>query len=258
VLGAGGLWQRPVDSADGGRAIHLPFLAPQFAHDGCADGIGHRVENACHRYVFAWGVLKGSDAGKVREKDCMIKCSGVQYIRTVSDGALFWEVSLGYDCYKPLIHPLMSSPINAPDLTQRPPRSPRCRLGNLVILPRMLDKGRATAAGKQGEFHYNCPLDQHLLNFLGLDPEALIAEIKSGKGDGELLEWVMANARNKRAPWEIEHWSAYQDKRGPDSDAETIAFFAGKVGGFSKTREDVKAWFDLLDVDDHATFGGKA
>ena len=33
---------------------------------------------------------------------------------------------------------------NAPDLTQRPPRSPRVRLGGFVILPRMLDKGRAT------------------------------------------------------------------------------------------------------------------
>jgi hypothetical protein len=122
----------------------------------------------------------------------------------------------------------------------------------------MLDKGRATAVGKQGEFHYNCPLDQHLLNFLGLDPEALVAEIKSGKGDGELLEWVMANAKNKRAPWEIEQWSAYQDKRGPDSDAETMTFFAEKVGHFSKTREDVNAWFNLLDLDDHVTFGGKA
>jgi Domain of unknown function (DUF5069) len=55
----------------------------------------------------------------------------------------------------------MPSPlINAPDLTQDPPRSPRCRLGGLAILPRMLDKGRATAVGKQGAHHYNCQLDQ--------------------------------------------------------------------------------------------------
>ena len=85
-----------------------------------------------------------------------------------------------------------------------------------------------------------------------------MAEIKLGKSDGELLEWVTANAKNKKAPYEIEQWSAYQDKRSPDSDAETILFFAEKVGGFSKTREDIKTWFDLLDVDDHVTFGGKA
>ena len=27
---------------------------------------------------------------------------------------------------------------------------------------------------------------------------------------------------------------------------------------FNKTREDVKTWFDLLDLDDYVTFGGKA
>jgi hypothetical protein len=57
------------------------------------------------------------------------------------------------------------------DLTQRPPRSPRVRLGGYVILARMLDKGRATLAGKNGEYNYNCPLDQNFLNFTGIDPK---------------------------------------------------------------------------------------
>ena len=41
--------------------------------------------------------------------------------------------------------------IHAPDLTKQPPRSPRVRLGGYVILPRILDKGRALLAGTQGE-----------------------------------------------------------------------------------------------------------
>ena len=56
---------------------------------------------------------------------------------------------------------------NAPDLTQRPPRSPRVRLGGYAILPRMLDKGRATIAGKHGEYNYACPLDERFLEFAG-------------------------------------------------------------------------------------------
>ena len=28
-------------------------------------------------------------------------------------------------------------------------------------------------------------------------------------------------------------------------------------GDISKTRDDVKTWFDYLDLDDHITFGGK-
>ena len=148
--------------------------------------------------------------------------------------------------------------ISAPDLTQRPPRSVRCRLGGYVILPRMLDKGRATIVGKNGEYNYNCPLDQHLVNYLGFDPEALREQLAAGKADGEILEWLTAKARNKRAPWEIEQWSEYQGRRGPDSDAETLEMFSGRVASFSKTREDIKTWGDLLDLDDFVTFGGRA
>lgn len=99
----------------------------------------------------------------------------------------------------------------------------RGRLGGYAILPRMLDKCRATLAGKNGEFHYNCPLDKHFLNFVGVDAEARKAEVAAGKGDGEILEWIQANATHKRSPWEITQWSEYHDRRGPDSDAETRA-----------------------------------
>ena len=151
-----------------------------------------------------------------------------------------------------------SNNIPAPDLTQRPPRSPRCRLGGYALLPRMLDKGRATAAGKNGEYHFNCPLDQHILNFAGIDPEALLTELKKGKGDSEILEWITATAKTKRDAWEIQQWSDYQERRGPDSDAETMQFFAGYVSKLTTTREDVRTWADVLDLDDHCTFGGKA
>ncbi|HXA08720.1 MAG TPA: DUF5069 domain-containing protein, partial [Chthoniobacterales bacterium] len=116
--------------------------------------------------------------------------------------------------------------ISAPDLTQRPPRSPRLRLGGYVLLPRMLDKGRAEIAGKNGEYHYNCPLDQRIINFLGIDPAALRGQLAAGKGDGEILEWIQTNAKYQRTPWEIEQWSDYMQRRGPESDAETLQAFA--------------------------------
>ncbi|MES2568721.1 MAG: DUF5069 domain-containing protein [Verrucomicrobiota bacterium] len=152
----------------------------------------------------------------------------------------------------------MNTNLSAPDLTQRPPRSPRSRLGNLVLLPRMLDKGRAAIAGTNGEYHYNCPLDQHLINFLGIDPEALREQLAQGKGDGEILAWINANAARPRTPWEIQQWSDYHDRRGPDSDAETLGLFVELAGKLSTTREDLRTWADLLDLDDHVTFGGKA
>lgn len=152
----------------------------------------------------------------------------------------------------------MNTPIAHTDLTQRPPRSMRSRLGGFVLLPRILDKGRAKLAGKNGEYNYNSPTDQHLARFLGLDLEALLNELATGKADGEILEWVQAHAQTPRDPWEIEAWSAYMEKRGPDSDAESLSGFAEYVGQHSKTREDIKTWFDALDLDDFVSFGGKA
>ncbi len=121
----------------------------------------------------------------------------------------------------------------------------------------MLDKGRATVAGINGEYHYACPLDQRLLAFLGLDPDALREQLATGKGDSEILEWISANAKHQRSPWEIEQWSDFQQRRGPDSDAETLAYFAEAVGKLSKTREDIKTWIEILDLDDYVSFGGK-
>ena len=106
--------------------------------------------------------------------------------------------------------------LHTPDLTKFPPRSPRVRLGGYVILPRMLDKGRATLAGKNGEYHYACPLDQRFLEFAGIDPEAL-EKSNWARATREVLEWIKANAKHKRTPPEIVAWSNWQEQRAPDN-----------------------------------------
>jgi len=153
----------------------------------------------------------------------------------------------------------MSTTIYAPDLTQRPPRSPRVRLGGYVLLPRILDKGRAALADKLGEYRYSGKgMDRHFFNFVGLDHEALKAELAKAGGDWEILTWIQANAKTPRQPWEIAAWSEYHLQRTPDSDAETLPEFADEVKKFNPLREDIYTWFDYLDLDDHCTFGGKA
>jgi len=72
------------------------------------------------------------------------------------------------------------------------------------------------------------------------------------------LNGFQAHSKTPRAPWEIEAWSAFMEKRGPDSDAETLELFTEYVGKFSKTREDIKTWFEAIELDDYASFGGKA
>jgi hypothetical protein len=147
--------------------------------------------------------------------------------------------------------------INAPDLTKQPPRSPRVRLGGYAILPRMLDKGRATVAGKHGEYHYACPMDERFLTFAGIDPKALKKELAKGKGDGEILEWIQANAKHKRTEVEIAAFSDYAERNTP-RDTESRAYFNELHSKAASKREDIVTWFDLLDLDDYVSFGGKA
>lgn len=144
------------------------------------------------------------------------------------------------------------------DLTQRPPRSPRVRLGGYVLLPRLLDKCRAEIAGKSGEYHYNCPLDQRFFNFVGIEAGELKSQVALGLGDGEILLWIQAQATAQYEPWEVEQWSRHREAAVP-SDNESRTFISAqiaKAGGAA--REDIGTWFDYLDFDDHVTFGGQA
>lgn len=147
-------------------------------------------------------------------------------------------------------------PVNALDLTKQPPRSPRVRLGGFAILPRVLDKGRASIAGKNGEYKYACPLDQRFLEFAGIDPEALKSQLAAGKNDGEILDWINANSKTKPNPSEIAAWSVSQELRVP-TDPDSRKFFNDIHASIAPKRTDIGTWFELLDLDDFVSFGGK-
>ena len=133
--------------------------------------------------------------------------------------------------------------MNTVDLTQRPPRSPRVKLGGYVLLPRMLDKGRAHLAGKAGEYHFNCPLDQRLMAFAGLSADDILSLLKEGKSDSEVLAWIQANT--KRTDFEIYQWTEYQLQRSP-SDNEGREYLSEMVKKVAPDRDDVITWFDML------------
>ena len=145
--------------------------------------------------------------------------------------------------------------LHTPDLTKFPPRSARVRLGGYAILPRCLDKGRAELASQNGEYHYACPLDQGFLEFVGIDPEALKKELT--KSDTEVLVWINANAKQKRSVPEIIAWTNWQENRSPDN-VDGREFLNGIHKSGAPNREDIATWFDVLDMDDFVSFGGKA
>lgn len=147
--------------------------------------------------------------------------------------------------------------MNAPDLTTRPPRSPRVRLGGYTILPRLLDKARAVIAGTAGEYKYNNPNDRHFFRFTGITPEALMDQVKTGAGDWDMLVWVNANAPLKRTPLEISQWSDWTATVA-FHDVEMREWYTDQIKRLNPAREDLRGTFDYLDLDDYVSFGGVA
>lgn len=145
----------------------------------------------------------------------------------------------------------------APDLTQHPPRSPRVRLGGFVHLPRLLDKARAFAAGRHGDYIYPCPLDQRLLAFMGISSESFLAEVKKGHSDSAMLAWVMSHLSPARLPHEILAWSDWLEQVAP-GDAQRHENFARQIKELAPDRSDIVTTFDRLELDDYVSFGGSA
>ncbi len=85
------------------------------------------------------------------------------------------------------------------DLTTNVPRSPFAELDGFAFLPRVIDKARATVAGTNGEYNYNCPMDQAFFGFWGADAEAFLAQVRGGRDDAALAAWLREHAQARTA-----------------------------------------------------------
>ena len=141
----------------------------------------------------------------------------------------------------------------AKDLTKEPPRSPRIRLGGYVILARTTDKCRALLAGNIGEYHFDCPLDNMLFGFKGVNGDDFKAKVQSGASDGDMVEWVDSHGVPK-TPEEIKEWADAMEGLMPYNDPERREWFAGQTGplGLDPAKTTL---FDWLEADDKASYG---
>jgi hypothetical protein len=95
----------------------------------------------------------------------------------------------------------------APDLRVVAPRSPRAPLGTYgVLAARMLDKCRAELAGKAGDYHFNCPMDQVFFRFTKIDSQKLKEFVATGASDEEVARWIEANSQ-VQDPAKVANWA---------------------------------------------------
>jgi hypothetical protein len=135
------------------------------------------------------------------------------------------------------------------DLTKSFPRSPVDRLGGMVQLKRMIDKARATKAGTQGEYIYNCPLDQALLTFLGIDDQSFLRALDTRTTDEEVLAWILESSANAKNPEAVRNFNRTFESRGPDS-PEKWEYFRTTRDAIDPSRTDITTWVKLIDLEE--------
>jgi hypothetical protein len=134
------------------------------------------------------------------------------------------------------------------DLTTTPPASVREKMHGIVQLKRTIEKGQAVAAGTNGEYHYNCPMDKHLFEFLGIDHEDLMDVIKSGS-DSEIAEYV-APFVHAKSDIELETFNHNWVQYGPEPGSPSEKAFLELRNAVAPDRTDITSWTDLLDLDE--------
>src|SRR5271165_814602 len=80
------------------------------------------------------------------------------------------------------------------DLTKHPPRSPRARLDGVVLVPRTIDKLRASLpGGNLGP--YKVPgFSTRMLDMIGVKEADLLEEVRRANSDEDVAKWLREHA----------------------------------------------------------------
>lgn len=147
---------------------------------------------------------------------------------------------------------ILRSMSTAKDLSKVPPRSPNIRLRDYVILARAIDKCRSEMAGVGGDYHFNCPLDQTLFAFKGIDSEDFKKSVETAEQDDDVALWF-DQAGIHKTQHEIQEWSDDRAADRPYDNPELREWFAGECARLGINPAETTL-FQYLDIDDAATF----
>ena len=128
------------------------------------------------------------------------------------------------------------------DLRKTFPRSPYDMNAGLVMLSRTTDKARSYMAGLLGEYHYDCPLDQRLFQFLGIDAESFLKQLKKVDTDDGMAKWIDETANRSKV--EKDAFNNVLRHLCPEGE-EWLEQKRKELG-----RSDIYTYFDQLDADE--------
>ncbi|MGJ8655141.1 MAG: DUF5069 domain-containing protein [Akkermansiaceae bacterium] len=136
------------------------------------------------------------------------------------------------------------------DLTKEVPRSPRETVGGYVVAGRTLDKCRAVVAGTNGEYHYDCPLDNVFFDFTGISADQFKEFVGTGADDEAVAAWIKENA-TEHTQEEIVQWNNdLRYKRISEMPIELQVFIEGYIPECLPKGSIVYYWFDIYDIEE--------
>jgi hypothetical protein len=136
------------------------------------------------------------------------------------------------------------------DLTKTTPRSVGETMLGVVQLARATDKAKALTHGNIGEYKYDCPMDQGLFEYLGIDPKAYLQVVKDSKSDADIESYAKIFVARKD-PRNLEAFNKKWLATVPTG--ESLKHFEELRTKIAPTRLDVVSWSDLLDLEEGRT-----
>lgn len=138
--------------------------------------------------------------------------------------------------------------MDALDLTKTPPRSPRVRLGGMVLLARTIDKLRATLPGGNIGAYQISGFSARMFETLGITESDVRAVVALAANDDEVVQWV------------LKHTTAEQREKA--NAAETALRISDRIEQpgwlerypIARTLPPETTLFELLEHDDAAAF----
>ena len=108
-------------------------------------------------------------------------------------------------------------------------------------------RGRRRLTVTSANITTNCPMDQAVFGFLGIDHEQLLDSIRNAKSDAEIEAFTQPFVGAKSRE-EIERWN--RDWLSHEPQGESAKAFQGLRAQIAPERADVRTWPDLLDIDE--------
>ena len=140
----------------------------------------------------------------------------------------------------------------AKDLSKDYPRSPRDLLAGYVIGMRTLDKCRAALNNSLGEYHFDCPVDNMFLGFIGITADDFKQFVATGATDEEVAAWVEKRAK-PRERIEIIKWNNdLRYKRLSEMEDGIQEYMEDYIPQFvpAHLRHHIDYFFDIYDAEE--------